>query len=152
VQIDYLANHPWCCSQLAAWHHQEWNHYHRADSVAKRLAKLQAEPGFQQIPTTFVALAGNTLLGSASLVEFDMHDRLDLTPWLASVFVAPSYRRQGVGGSLVQRVVAEAKVLGVSHLYLFTPDQENWYEKLGWSVVQRTQYQGYPAVIMSIRP
>jgi GNAT superfamily N-acetyltransferase len=52
------------------------------------------------------------------LVAHDMDTRMDLSPWLAGVFVAPHHRRRGVGAALVQRIIDEATGLGVEQLYL----------------------------------
>jgi N-acetylglutamate synthase-like GNAT family acetyltransferase len=52
-----------------------------------------------------------------------MDTRLDLAPWLASVLVAPAYRRRGVGSALAERVVEEARALAVETLYLYTYDK-----------------------------
>ncbi len=60
---------------------------------------------------TFVASASGNLLGSAMLVAQDMDTRTDLTPWLASVFVAPEHRRQGIATKLIAQVVDAAKAL-----------------------------------------
>ncbi len=150
MRIEYLADFPDFIPTLARWHHRQWSHYNPGDTEQGRAERMRQDLGRRQIPTTFVALAGETLLGSASLVEHDMHDRRELSPWLASVFVAPTHRRQGVGSRLVERVVAEAGALGVKRLYLFTPDREAWYASLGWSLVERTSYMDHPAVIMCL--
>jgi GNAT superfamily N-acetyltransferase len=52
-------------------------------------------------------------LGFAMPVTHDMDTRMDLSPWLAGVFVSPEQRRYGVGAALVQRVIVEARALGV---------------------------------------
>jgi GNAT superfamily N-acetyltransferase len=150
MEIAYLADHPHLIPVLADWHHQQWRHYNPGDTVAKRIGRMREQLGRRQIPTTFVALAGEAVMGSASLVAHDMHNRSNLTPWLASVYVAPEHRRQGVGSALVERVVQEARAIGVETLYLFTPDREAWYVALGWSVQERTEYMGAPAVIMTL--
>ena len=106
--------------------------------------------GRRQIPTTFVALEGETLLGSACLLADDMHQYRDLTPWLASVFVAPEHRACGAGSALVQRVVEEARALGIKMLYLYTPDREGFYSRMGWAVRERTEYMGIDVVIMQL--
>ena len=71
------------------------------------------------------------MVGSASLIAQDMDTRPELSPWLASVYVAAEHRRQGIGSALVRRVAQEAAALGVETLYLFTPDQEHFYARLG---------------------
>ena len=151
MKIDYLADHPDHLETLALWHHEEWHHLNPGDTVEQRQARMRAHLAKRQIPTTFVALVGDTLLGSACLLADDMHQHCALTPWLASVFVAPEHRSGGVGGALVGRVVEEARALGVETLYLYTPDRERFYARMGWSALERTEYMGVKVVIMSIR-
>jgi predicted N-acetyltransferase YhbS len=149
--IGYLADHPEFLTVLAGWHHGEWGRLHPGDTVGKRAERMKAHLGKGQVPTTFVALAEGKPVGSASLVDYDMEGREDLTPWLASVYVVPEYRRRGVGSALVERVVEEARGLDIGTLYLFTWDQERLYARLGWSVLERTEYKGERIVIMSIK-
>jgi N-acetylglutamate synthase-like GNAT family acetyltransferase len=94
------------------------------------------------------------LFGSAMLIAHDMDIRMDLTPWLAGVFVALDYRRRGIGSTLVRRVVESAAQLGEKRLYLYTPSAEQMYLRLGWSAIERTQYRGKEVVVMSydVRP
>jgi len=51
------------------------------------------------IPMTFVAIAGSTAAGSVTLVEHDMTTHLEITPWLAGLFVAPEMRGRGLGSA-----------------------------------------------------
>jgi GNAT superfamily N-acetyltransferase len=80
-------------------------------------------------------------VGCASLVEHDMLTRPELSPWLAGVFVPREHRRRGIGAALVERVVQEARSLGVQRLYLYTPGFGALYLRLGWSVLERTFYR-----------
>lgn len=150
VSIDYLADHPEFIPVLARWHHGEWSALNPGDTVEKRIARLQRHLGRSQVPTTFVALSEGELVGSASLVEHDMDTRMEFFPWLASVYVTPEFRNRGVGSSLVQRVVEEAKVLGFRTLYLFTPDRESFYVRLGWSLLEHTKYRGCLVTLMEL--
>jgi GNAT superfamily N-acetyltransferase len=152
TRIEYLADSTEHVSTLARWHHDEWGYLHDGDTAEKRAARMEEHLGKKQIPTTFVALADGKPVGSASLVDYDMEDRDDLTPWLASVYVLPEYRRRGIASALVNRVIEEARALSVETLYLFTWDQERLYAGLGWSVLERTEYKGERIVIMSIKP
>ena len=88
-----------------------------------------------------VAVDGDEPVGCASLIEHDMLTRPELSPWLAGVFVPREHRRRGIGAALVERVVAEARSLGVPRLYLYTPGSGTLYLRLGWSVVERTFYR-----------
>ncbi len=150
--IEYLVDYGELLSVLAGWHHGEWGYLHPGDTVEKRAERMKAHLGVKQVPTTFVALTDGEPVGSASLVGYDMESREDLTPWLASVYVVPEYRRRGVGSALVKRVVEEARTLDIETLYLFTWGRERLYARLGWSVLERTEHKGEQIVIMSIKP
>lgn len=150
MHISYLAEHPHLIPALAEWHHAEWAHLNPGDTVEARISRMQKLLAKEQVPTAFVALQGETLLGSASLIDNDMDTRKDLWPWLASVYVAPEFRDRGVGSALVQRVVDEARGLGVETLYLFTPDRESLYARIGWKVIERTEYRGEQVVVMEL--
>jgi N-acetylglutamate synthase-like GNAT family acetyltransferase len=76
---------------------------------------------------------------------------MELTPWLGGVYVAPDHRRQGIGSALVTRAVDEARKLSVERLYLYTADQERFYARLGWSVVEQCQYRGQGVVVMTLQ-
>ncbi len=149
MRIDYLAEHPEFIATLAGWHHNEWAYLRPGESLEARTTRLRAACGREEMPTVFVAFSGSTLLGSAMIVAHDMDTRMELTPWLAGVFVAPDYRRKGIGSALVGRVVQCARLLGVKRLYLYTPSAEQMYSRLGWSTVERTSYRGADVVVMS---
>ena len=145
--IAYLADHPSYIPTLSAWHHAQWRYLDVDVSVEQRAATLSKHTR-DRVPMTVVALSGESLLGSASLIAYDMDTRMELSPWLASVYVAPAHRNHGLGSALVQRIAAEARTLGFERLYLFTPDKEHFYARLGWMVLERTVYRGYDQVAM----
>ena len=133
---------------LARWHHEEWATRTPHLSLEDRIARFEARASRNQIPTAFAAVLDSRVVGVACLVEHDMDTRKDLTPWLASVLVAPSYRGRGIGSALSERAVEEARALDVSRLFLFTFDKQSFYSRLGWSAVEQMEYLGAPATIM----
>jgi GNAT superfamily N-acetyltransferase len=141
VTIEYLADRREFIPTVARWHHAEWGHLRPRETVEDRIGRVERDCGHCEVPTTFVALAGAQVLGSASLVENDMETRKELSPWLSGVFVAPEHRRRGVGAALVERVVREAQALGIRRLYLYTPGSGTLYLRLGWSIRERTFYR-----------
>lgn len=154
IEIAYLADYPDFAPKRAEWHYQEWNRLHANDSAARRLESLRARSNRRRIPSVFVAVESGQLLGSATLAEYDMETRRDLTPWMTDVFVAPEVRRRGIASALVRRLVEEAKALKVAQLYLFTtgPWRERLYASLGWSVIDRPIYLEIERVLMTTRP
>lgn len=149
MQLGYLADHQDFIPTLAQWHHREWSYLRPGDSVEARIERIRHCCGRREIPAVVIAFANGELFGSAMLVAHDMDARMELSPWLAGVFVAPERRKQGIGAALVQRVIEDAEGLGVRRLYLYTPGTERFYSRLGWAPVERTSYRGVEVVVMS---
>lgn len=148
MRIDYLADHPRLVPELAELHWQQWGALRPGDNPRAIAYLLRASSGKGAIPSTVIALDGGQLLGSAMLLAHDMGGRAQLSPWLAGVFVRPEARRRGLGSALVRRVENEATALGVPRLYLYTDAAETLYQRLGWTVRERTRYRGGAVTIM----
>lgn len=148
MHIDYLARHPQHLPTLAEWHHGEWGYLHPGETVQERLERLRGQAQKEGIPLVVVALDDSSVLGSASLVQHDMETHPEWSPWLASVFVAPSFRGQGIGTALVGRITDEARRQGFGVLYLFTPDRASFYERLGWKAISRESYHDASVTVM----
>ena len=152
MRIEYLADRTDALPILARWKHKEWGHLRAGDTVEKRQARLAETAHRDRIPLTVVALQGEEVLGSASLIEHDMETRMELTPWLAGVYVGEAYRCRGIGAELVRRIMSEAGKLKVPLLYLYTVHSEKFYAALGWTFLERTSYLEHDVVIMTYRP
>jgi GNAT superfamily N-acetyltransferase len=135
---------------LAQWHHAEWSYLNPLRSFDQRVQEMQEDLQGKVIPTTFVAEDAGELLGSACILADDMSSHPELTPWLASVYVNEIHRGKGIGSTLVKRVMEHAQENGVKRLYLYTPDQEQMYARLGWQLYSREPYNGTPVTIMAI--
>jgi GNAT superfamily N-acetyltransferase len=154
MRISYFADHPEYLPTLAKWFFREWRDLISEETLEDYTQKLRGHAQRDGVPMGFVAMDGEQLLGSASLVTYDMDGREDLSPWLACLYVAAEFRRRGIGSALVQRVVQEAHVQEFAEIYLYTTGQEreDFYVGLGWSVHERVMYLGKERVIMSIVP
>ena len=150
MRFEYLANYPDLIPALAHWHVAEWGGLYEdwKTEVAETEFRSQGVGG---IPTTIILLEDNELVGSVSLIETDLETLPPYTPWLASLFVHPDFRGRGLGKLLVQRVVQEAAKLGVDRLYLFTPEHQAFYQKLGWEVEGYYPHRGTELPLMSIK-
>ena len=168
VVIDYLANRPELLEELARLSWKEWREiYQQRDQTLEHCRKnYQERMNTDRLPLTMVALHGgppspgygaainrerarSPLIGMVSLKFHDMDTQPDLDPWLGGLLVLPEWRNRGIGTMLTQRAVDEARRLDISRLYLWTPSAERLYAKLGWQVVERTQYFGKDAVVMA---
>ena len=148
MPIQTLNDHPDAIPVLANWHHAQWSHLNPGMTLDDRISKMQAYLSDDFIPSTWVYLENGEITGSAAIVANDLENHPELTPWLASVYVAPVYRRQGIGSRLVRHVMQQARQQGYTKLYLFTPDKESFYASHGWSRLATERYHGEAIVIM----
>lgn len=134
---------------LAKWHHDEWKYLNPSLTLQGRIKKMQSYFNDSAIPSTFVAINKTTVLGSAALIDSDMDTHPELSPWLASVYVDPPYRKQEVGSRLVNHLLKFSKGLNIGALYLFTPDRLSFYQKLGWTILNKEPYRGQTVWVMA---
>jgi N-acetylglutamate synthase-like GNAT family acetyltransferase len=149
--VDYLANHAEFIPLLAGWHHAQWP-LESEPSLEHRIEIIQDRLGRREIPTTLVALQDKSALGFVSLIANNMECHTELSPWLASLYVHPAFRQQGIGTALTEAILREAHALAIRCIYLFTPDQESFYERLGWRIISRKNYHGENVAIMACTP
>ena len=148
ITIKHLAKHMAVIPTLAMWVQEEWGHLLPDATLGTFISDFEERTTPGQIPETFVAIEDDKPLGMASLIEHDMLTRKDLSPWLASVYVPPDSRNQGIGSLLVEAVMQEALAMGLDKLYLFTPDKVRFYLRQGWKVLEHSYYRGVDVVIM----
>lgn len=151
MEIVYLAEYPQHIPTVAAWQYTEWGHLNPGDSVAGRMERLHQHTGRPGLPTTLIAIAGDTVMGTAGLVHNDLTTHPHLSPFMASVYVAPAFRRQGIATALVRRAIAVTAELGIAELYLITHDQQRLYAAIGWRPLEEVEYRGESVTVMSIK-
>jgi len=165
IAIDYLANCPELVDELARLSWEEWQEVYRQrrQTLEDSLKNYRERMNTGRLPLTLVAVRarygrsltglavnGSELVGMVSLKFHDMDTRPDLDPWLGGLLVLPEWRNRGVGTMLMHRATEEARRLNVPQLYLWTHSAEGLYHKLGWQVVERTNYFSKEAVVMQI--
>ncbi len=73
-------------------------------------------------------------IGCAGLITNDFISRMDLYPWLCSLYIDPEYRGQRLGGRFLERAKKDASEAGFPYVYLCT-DHIGYYEKFGFEYI-----------------
>jgi len=132
----------------AAWRYEAFlkdDGYSLADSHAQ-LTRIATEP--EGCEVALVARLETQVAGICMLVRKELDAAHDLSPWLASLYVAPDVRRRGVARTLVKAIEDHARQNAVDRLHLYTVDAEELYLKCGWSTIERFVAHGTPLVLM----
>jgi N-acetylglutamate synthase-like GNAT family acetyltransferase len=136
---------------LVKWHHRQWAYLNPQSTLEKRLEKTTRYLCDEPIPSTFVAIESGKVLGSAAIVEHDMDTRTEYSPWLASVYVAPEHRDKGIGSKLVSYIMSFAKKHEIDTLYLYTPNKEKFYKRLGWHTIHVELFNEVQVFVMQYK-
>ncbi|MDW9682363.1 N-acetylglucosamine-6-phosphate deacetylase [Sinorhizobium meliloti] len=139
IAIEPLDVCPEMIPVCASWTFGHWDC--QAGTTFEETNRLfcDAANGKSSLPLTFVAIADGKPAGMISLRDNDLKERIDLSPWLASLYVHPSHRNKGISSLLIKRLEREAEQLGHKRLYLTTEDSKGLYEKNGWQEIDRVR-------------
>jgi GNAT superfamily N-acetyltransferase len=100
-----------------------------------------------------VATCDGVPAGTCLLVQSEIDPLHAASPWLAGLYVAPEFRRLGVGRALVMAIEEQARLRGVPRLYLYAADSEiPYYQNLNWHVADRVDWKGFPTNLMFREP
>ncbi len=105
-----------------------------------------------RIPLTLVALTTDGIAcGTISLDTNDLNSHLHLSPWMASLYVAPAFRGRGIATLLMCKLKAIAIILKISTLYLWTTQHhQNLYIKHGWITLTPTRMNESVVYVMKL--
>jgi GNAT superfamily N-acetyltransferase len=148
MPLAYLRDRPDLFPVVAGWIWGEWSHLLAQRSLPEFEAWLRRGGRGPGLPTTLVQIDNAGPIATVSLECDDMDLRPDLTPWLASLYVLPASRGRGLGRALVRAAEEQARALGVTELFLYTPAQEKFYAALGWERLEQCVYRAAPVTIM----
>jgi GNAT superfamily N-acetyltransferase len=147
--IDFLFDLPQHVETSAAWIYADRTHYYPQETRADALQKARSCLNKGEIPFALVAHNGAEPAGMVCLLKNNAPPNFaQLTPWLASLYVDPRFRGQGLEAALLTRAIAEVKLLGYTALYLWTDDEKDWYRHQGWQLVGTTIFGRRYVVVM----
>lgn len=148
IDIAHLASFPDYIPTIATWLQQEWEYLSPEVTLHDRIRELEGSLHRRQLPLTLIALEGENLVGVVSLTEDEMETHTELNPWLTNLYVEETHRGQGVAQKLVGRIIESASSLGYGELYLFTFEEREFFEGLGFEVVANESYRQRATTIM----
>lgn len=147
ISIVSTSQRPDLVPVVARW---LWDLFWRRDgySLEDTLSAVRESVPVRPMPRTFVLLADDVPIGTASLVAQDLDERPDLTPWLAGVFVEAHARGRGYATHLIAAVEDAARTASIPTLWLYTNSAESLYARAGWQTVETVQHNGKPYALM----
>lgn len=151
MEIVPLADREEFILELAELHHSEWKHLDPLLTIDKRVNAIVNSARRKGVPSIYIAVSENELIGSAALVQNDLEAKPDLHPWLAAVYVKDKFRNRGIATNLIARCELEAAQSGFKIWYLSTEFASGFYKRLGWKYLGQYEYNRVMLSIMSKR-
>lgn len=146
LEIRELVDDPELIRLTVDWHLPEFD---PGGDVGMWLRAREHEARGDGVPNAWVAFVEDVPVGCVSLIAHNMDTHLELSPWLAALFVLPDHRGLGICSALVRTCEEEATALGTRTLYLFTSQAHDFYQRLGWVDLAEDHYEGERVTIMS---
>ena len=136
VIISKLSSHPEFADVIAdrGWHAWWIDNGVTLDAYRAGLELMIQGTG---VPQALVAHEAGKYLGSALLIEDDLDERPQYSPWIAALWVEPDARRQGVAVKLIDAIRSEAARLGHEVCYLCAiPEKSPYYLARGFTLIE----------------
>ncbi|WP_061796194.1 GNAT family N-acetyltransferase [Serratia ficaria] len=147
LRIIPLTECPQFADVCAAWAFGEWGSQ-RGGSLDRTRQRFLLCAQASEDHLTLMAVDGERPLGMASLWPSDDRQRMDLSPWLAGVFVHPHHRRRGIAQQLEAEIVRQARRRHPPLLHLITDKSEALYAAWGWRPIERRRQDDGEVVVM----
>lgn len=80
------------------------------------------------LPRWYLLENEGQIIGCAGLLTNDYISRMDLSPWISSVYVEENHRGNKFGGVMINHIKEDARAVGYKKLYLCT-EISGYYEK-----------------------
>ena len=148
ITVDYLKNYPHFVPEISEYFYQEWSYLCPERDLQGFEDSIRSRLNVDRIPLALVAVGNSNFYGTVCLKQFDMDTRKELSPWLAGLYVKEGFRNRGLGRLLAESITGLAGRMGIGELFLYTPNAESFYLRLGWSTAFHEQYHGTDVCIM----
>jgi len=136
VTISNLRDQPHFFDQVAD---RIWRAWWKPNGVPLAFITERMKEGLTSdaLPRAFVAHQGDIFAGTASVIDSDLDERPHYRPWVAAVWVEPSFRSRRIGRQLISHAARYALSTGATRVYLTArPSRRSLYEELGWIAIE----------------
>jgi N-acetylglutamate synthase-like GNAT family acetyltransferase len=156
MKIEPLKIHPELFEKMNLACFEEFHYFSPKLSIEDFAESLEHKLNTDKLPIFYVAFEEETFIGGFALREYDEKIAKDFSPplknkyspWLGSLVVFFPFRGRGFGKLLVEIAKEKTREFGYKELYFFT-DKEEFYEKLGFKIIEETMLNGNPVSIMA---
>ena len=148
VTLKFLADVPDCIPLLAQWLYDEFHYLIPGKTVEYVIESLHTRINVNKLPLCMVAFQNNEPCGTVSIKISDMDIREYLSPWLASLYVSKTHRSSGIGTYLVKSIQDVCRQLNNHEMFLYTPNAELFYSRLGWKQLEKVSYRNTDVTIL----
>lgn len=124
-EIVKLTERPELLEKAVEWFSSKWG------VPAEAYRESMEDSMNAAVPSWYLCLNGDSIIGGMGVIENDFHDRPDLAPNVCAVYTEPFFRGRGIAGRLLDFVVRDMHAQGIDTLYLLT-DHDSFYERYGW--------------------
>jgi predicted N-acetyltransferase YhbS len=130
MKIDYLAHHLDSIPTVAQWYFEVWRRFSENLLIEHTKLRLAERLNTDKLDICFLCFGDDDeLVGTFSLTQKDIPNNEDFSPCLLNLFVAEKYRRQKIGGKLIEYAKQKAKDFGFEKLYLYTQSRRDSVKK-----------------------
>lgn len=135
-RIAKLHDYPQFASICGEWDNRAWPRNPEIEEFFEDHYQAAANSDGTAIPQVWVALNDKNIpIGMMSIIADDHPDYMHLSPWLASAFVMPEYRGQGIFQALQKHVLEFARnELDTPCLYVYSHID---FSKTGWRAIEQ---------------
>lgn len=136
MQISDLRQYPGYADTVAD---RGWNAWWTESGVPIEDYRAHLDPMLEGhgVPSAFVAHENDRYIGSVLIIDNDLDERPNYSPWIAALWVEPEFRRQGVAAQLMARSREYLAKLGHDTCYLCaTAEKRPYYLKQGFTLLE----------------
>ena len=136
MRIDQLRHNPDLVGEIANTLNASWGDLPPWSTTDKIRERLLAGSGDADFPHVLVAVSeSGTFAATGSVKLYELPSRPAMVHWVGEIFVRPEHRGKGLGSKVTRALSEYAFARGVQDLYLYTPDQQSLYARLGWAEI-----------------